>query len=225
MADPKAFSGEQIQVFQDWIDGKLDHYPLGYDADRDARIIIKGFLATIAEYKQVLGSAMRQVSDLNKGNIADRKRIEGLENQNKTLRVHFLSQMTELRAFIEPAKRTLEKAMHVVCNNDPEQENVVVAKILSLNTKITDQTAEIERLRGLLEPLMENVKTKQFQDTLHQYRNYDVDYEICKIYNPTGIESEAKEVDVSWLVTVMELLEELRQALAKEESNANESVG
>lgn len=62
MADAKPYSDEQIEI----ITGVLMSMPT---------IDYRRFLATIAEYKEALDSAMRQVSSLNLGNIADGKRI------------------------------------------------------------------------------------------------------------------------------------------------------
>ena len=62
----EAFSDDRIQIFQDWIDGKLHHYPLGYDADKDARIIVGGFLATITARDRKMAMCHKRIEELRK---------------------------------------------------------------------------------------------------------------------------------------------------------------
>lgn len=158
--EPKPFTDEELKGFRVWAESAVlsHHHPDDIDNEvlhNEAKQVLR-FLATIADLKK----QAEITDDLKKGVIASaetyeelqdaRKRIEELEKDNLTLRTHFLSQLTELRVFIQPAKKTLERAMHIICNNDPEQENVAVAKTLSLDDKISTQAATIERLRGVL---------------------------------------------------------------------------
>lgn len=153
MAEPKPFSDEELkQIEKAMVDMDIPEWKQGHI------LALTPFVTP--EYRRFLDT----IAVLQTRSRADRKRIEELEKENETLRVHFLSQITELRAFIRPAKRTLEKAMHVVCNYDPEQENAAVAKTISLNTTIADQAATIERLRDQLSGLKAAFEQSTFTD-------------------------------------------------------------
>lgn len=129
MADAKPFNDEEIKGFNE-VYKEVDELSSGMTndeievhrrflatiaADRkrieklsngmvERQEIVAEQAATIDQYKKALDSAMRQVSGLNKGNIADHKRIEELEKHvelNTAIKKDHRVEMKQQAATIE----------------------------------------------------------------------------------------------------------------------------
>ena len=119
----EAFSDDRIQIFQDWIDGKLHHYPLGYDADKDARIIVGGFLATITARDKRIEELEKIVKDQ-----CDPEEYDALifERNNQTAVIERLrGALTKIAAFTdEAANDYLEKYSKYAAFDEPDSVQI-----------------------------------------------------------------------------------------------------
>lgn len=152
MPDAKPFSDEELEGISAWgrCYNNIEILKMGSEK------CFKRFLATIAEYKEALDSAMRQVSSLNRGNIADHRRIEELEEYAEELRGEF----TDQAATIAARDRRIEELE--ITNRELELRLINLGKQyreLSKHPDNTDQAAAIKQLRGENEELQQCIDT------------------------------------------------------------------